>query len=81
MLPLVTSVRCVAASRLLRVSSPPPGAARDLPAGGWAGRRGSYFHVPPTTTDAQYDCYYAELCIQISTINTNEQMKTEDKVI
>ena len=58
MLPLVTSVRWAAASWLLLVSSPPPGAARDLPAGGWAGRRGSYFHVPPTTTDAQYDCYY-----------------------
>ena len=80
MLPLVTSVRC---GRLLTTACllAPPGAARDLPAGGWAGRRGSYFHVPPTTTDAQYDCYYAELCIQISTINTNEQMKTEDKVI
>ena len=71
MLPLVTSVRSAAISWLLVVSSPPPGAARDLPAGGWAGRRGSYFHVPPTTTDAQYDCYYAELCIQQSTIYRN----------
>ena len=36
MLPLVTAVRCAAASWLLLVSSSPPGAARDLPAGGWA---------------------------------------------